>query len=221
MSKCIKIGIVDDHKVFLESLCSMFDISNDIEVVLTASNGAELLDELEIKKPDLIILDLDMPVMSGGDALHRIRKKYGREIKVIILSMHDNSLHIARYMNSGANAYLPKSLDFETILEAIQSTIDNGYYYHGTNTAEKLNTLLEQSNTMYPVVEGDPLSKTELTVIKLLCQQFTCKEIGDQLNRSDRTIENHKYHIMKKIGAKNSYGIMEYAIINEIYELPL
>lgn len=221
MSNKIKIAIADDHSIFCETLKNMLSNEPDFQIKFTALNGKQLLEGIEKNNIDVVILDLDMPILDGREALHIIRKKYGKGIKVIILSMHYSIHHIERYLRSGANSYLSKSTNYAILTEAIRSVHETGIYFNEDLTSDLLESIQEISKHIYPVLEGDPLSETEIVVLKLICKELSSSEIAEELKRSPRTIENHRSRIMKKIGAKNSLGIMEYAIKNGFHSMHL
>lgn len=220
MSDKIRIGIAEDHQIFIDALSTLLNMQANMEIVLIANDGQELLDKLQTTEIDVLLLDLDMPVMTGSEALRIIRRKYQQQIKVIILSTHDESMYIRRLMQSGANSYLIKSCDFEIMKEAIESVHETGNYFYDEVTPELLLELREGEKT-YETMKGEALSNTEIKIVQMLCKQMSCQDIAKELNRSPRTIENHRYHIMKKIDANNAMGMMEYAIIHEIHKVEI
>lgn len=219
MSAQIKIAIAEDHDLLRNLLIEHLDEEDKFAVEIGVGNGRDLLDGLDEKPVDIILLDLDMPVMDGREALHIIRKKYGRLPKVIILSMHYNDLSIRKYLKSGANAYLPKGCNFDVLVECIQEVFENGVFFYDKVSPELMAEILLDASLPFRAVQGDHLTNMELTVLKLLCEGYTSDEIAEKVSRSPRTIECHRYRISQKTGIKNHMKLMEYAIINGIHSL--
>ena len=218
MSDKIRIGIAEDHKMFSKTLTDFLNNENDIQVLFNAENGAQLLDQLEINPVDIILLDLDMPIMDGREALHIIRKKFDKELKIIILSWHDEELTIRKYMKAGANAYLVKDDDPNALIEGIREVYESGVYFHDKVSPQLVEELMNDDDLVFKAIKDDPLSKTEIEVLKLLCQGKTSEEIAQLWNRSTKTINNHRFRISKKLDIHNHMLLMEYAIIHGIHE---
>jgi DNA-binding NarL/FixJ family response regulator len=221
MSNKIKIAIADDHKIFLEAISSFLNKKENLEVVFTAVNGKELLDGLEKNKVDIVITDLDMPIMSGRQVLNIIRKKYGRLIKVIILSLHSGDLFVQKYMSAGADGYLSKTVDTDTMVEAVLTVQNDELYFSKETSKSVIQTVRNNTNVKSLIIEGESLSKREIEIAQLICRGFTCPQIGKQLNVSHKTIENHKAHIFKKFKVKSCTEMMEQAIRKGYYVINL
>ncbi len=215
----INIAIVDDHEVFTSALKYVLNDEEEIDVVFTANNGKIFLEKIEKNTVDVILLDLDMPVMDGRQALHILRKKYLELHKVIILSLHYSTEHVRKYMRAGANAYLAKDCTQDTLVEAIKSVHEKGYFFHGEVSPELLSELVDSKPNSSLALTGDPLSKREVQVIQFLCKGMTSPEIAKKLQLSIRTVENHRHRIAKKIKAKNTADIVVYAIKHGYYDL--
>ncbi|MBO6763264.1 MAG: response regulator transcription factor, partial [Roseivirga sp.] len=125
----IKIAIADDHKLFREGLRFLMDQMDDLEVVFEASNGKELLEQMENHEPDVLLLDLDMPEVDGLEALKQLRPKFPN-LGIIILTMHSDSKMVAYLMELGANSYLLKDTSPEEFRKAISSVIQEGFYFN-------------------------------------------------------------------------------------------
>ncbi len=217
MNQTIKIAYTEDHCMFRQTMVKSLNAEDGIEVVFEANNGLELLENLKSKKVDVILLDLDMPVMDGREALHTIRKKYSDTVKIIILSLHYNEGYIRKYMLAGANAYLSKEVEYDILVAAITSVHQTGHFFHNEVSPELVAELKSETKNTYPVLEGEPLTEREIEIVKLLCEGLSNLEVSLRLNLSHRTIENHRYRILRKIGGHNGMSIMEYAVRKGYY----
>ena len=167
---------------------------------------------------DVILLDLDMPVMDGREALHIIRKRFKKEIKIIILSLHYSEEHVRKYMGAGADCYLSKESDHKTLVDAIKGVHEKGYFFYD-KVSPKLVSELMNNVAHSGAVDGDPLSKREIEVIKMICHGLTSQEIAKRLRLSIRTVENHRHRISKKIKARNTADIIVHAIKNGYFDV--
>ena len=211
MSKKINIGIADDHLVLRQGLVSLLKEYDDLNVMIDVSDGKELLEALKTKKPDVILLDIEMPNMNGKVALEKIQLKYPH-IKVVMMSMHFNDGYIVEYIKKGACAFLPKNCDIEKIVEAICAVRDNGFYYDDKVSVAMAATLKKMAHVDDLVLEqGTDFTRRELEIIKLICRRYSSSEIAHELNLSQRTIEGHRYNIAKKTGVTETAQLIEFA----------
>lgn len=216
--KCIRIAIAEDHNVYRKVLADALNYSaNNFEVVFHVPNGSELIYELQKQTVGVVILDIQMPVMSGSEALKIIKQDFP-DIKVIILSMHNNNILIQEFVRNGANAFLPKDCKIEDLFDAIYAVLSQGFYFDNMFPKDMIETLI-QDNSLFLIEENEPLSERELDVLKLTCQELGSKEISKKLNISIRTVENHRQHINNKIGARNSIGVLVYALNNGLVKI--
>lgn len=209
--KRIKILLVDDHQLILDGLMSLLNNREEILVAGEAKNGRDALHLVKVVEPDLLLMDIDMPVMNGIDALREI-KKMTPAVKVIILSMHEESGMIKNLMALGADGYLLKSCSQEELLGAIRA-VANGqpYFSHGVTLA-LLNTNTTSASSSLPPTEF--LTERETEIIKLISEGYSNKEIGNKLFISHRTVDTHRTNLMKKLNVSNIAGLISYAIKN-------
>ena len=125
----ITIGIADDYKIFRDGLKLCFNSDPNLKVILEADNGEDLMEALETQRPDIIIMDLNMPVLDGMEATKLIRKKY-EQIKILVVTMYDNDKFIIHLMENGAHGYLLKNAEPKEIIKAIYAVSENGYYFN-------------------------------------------------------------------------------------------
>lgn len=207
----IKVAIVDDHKLFREGVHFLIEQMYDIELVFEASNGNELLTKLESIPTDVLLLDLDMPDMDGIDALKILRPQYP-DLGVIILTTYSDSKMIAYLMELGANSYLLKDTDPETLQQAIESVNREGYFFTKDVSQAMLTGLKGQMRKKPTLKNNVSLTAREVEVLELICQEYTAKEIADKLFISPRTAEGHRRHLIEKLGVKNTAGLIVKAI---------
>lgn len=215
MSKIINIAIADDHKVLRQGLISLLQEYDHLKVIIDVNNGRELLNALRGKKPDIILLDIEMPVMNGKEALEKIKLKFP-QIKIIIMSMHFNDAYIIEFIQNGANAFLPKNCDIDKILDAIQSVYELGYYYD-SKVSSAMADMLKKIPIIPSVVEETELTKREKEILKLICLKKSNIEIASILNLSVRTIEGHRLGISKKTNTSNLIELIEFTFQNKLF----
>ncbi|EDM43578.1 two-component response regulator [unidentified eubacterium SCB49] len=210
----INIAIADDELLFRQGLRAILSKHDDINILFDASDGKELVDELNTAKvkPEIIITDLKMPEMDGVQATKIILDTYP-DIKVIALTSYFTKPFIVNMIAIGAVAYLAKNSTPALMVKTIREVHTNGFYYdekvfgYIKNGANKRNTSINLSG-----FNQNMLSKRELEVLELICQQFTTVEIGEKLYISRRTVEVHRNNLLLKTDVKNVAGLVIYAI---------
>ena len=182
-----------------------FPSKKDIELIAEADNGMQLLNLLKHMEPDVILLDIQMPIMDGIATLPEIRKLYPN-VKVIILSMHNDHSMISKLMEIGANSYLTKNSDSENIYNAIKTCYEQEFFFNEL-TNKALLTGLRTRRTDVNLPENVQLSEKETTILKLMCEEKTTKEIADLVDISPRTVEAIRDKLKTKTGAQVHGGI--------------
>lgn len=216
--KKINIVVADDHKLFRKGIIALLSDFDFIGEIDEASNGLELIELLEKMeiRPDVILLDLRMPVMDGVEAQQKIRKLYPN-IKVIILTMADDEQYILHLINEGVNGYLLKNADPDEVEFAIQKVVERDFYFSEDISKLVMKGLVRKDkHDMAAVLD---LNGREIEILKLICKEFTAAEIADQLNLSVRTIEGYRQKLMDKSGAKNMAGLVVFAIKHNLFHL--
>ncbi|HET6990709.1 MAG TPA: response regulator transcription factor [Bacteroidia bacterium] len=216
MKKIIKLAVVDDQHLFRKGLISLIDEFEELNVVIEASNGKELLEKLKSKKPDVILLDVEMPLMDGIETTECIRQKYP-DIKILILTLHNEEEIILHLIEKGAHGFLLKDNQIETVVDAIYAVIDNGFFFNDRVSKVMVKGLMK-NNKIKPNFNQVPLSQREIEVIRLICKEHTNKEIADKLFISPRTVDGHREKILQKTKAKNVVGIVMYAVENGLLD---
>jgi DNA-binding NarL/FixJ family response regulator len=210
MNRPIKVAIADDHALFRAGVRTSLMGRKDVELIAEADNGMQLLNLLKHIEPDVILLDIQMPIMDGIQTLPEIRKLYPH-IKVIILSMHNDHSMISKLMEIGANSYLTKNSDSENIYQAIKTCYEQEFYFNEL-TNKALLSGLRTKRTEPGSPQEINLSDKEITILKLMCEEKTTKEIADIVEISPRTVEAIRDKLKTKTGAKSMAGLVMYAL---------
>jgi DNA-binding NarL/FixJ family response regulator len=214
MAQKIKIAIADDHNLVRESFALALQTDSNFQIVFQAENGRELIEEIPKVRPDVVILDLEMPVMNGWDALTHL-KKYSPATKVVIVSMHFQGLIIKDLVARGAHGFLPKNADFETLINAIYEVHDLGYFFSRKINNSIVRELLS-SNSINPLFRDASLSEGELTTLHLVCEDKVTREIAEIMGMTERTVERYRSSLYKKTKTKTPAGLFLYALKNNI-----
>ncbi|GLO61052.1 DNA-binding response regulator [Vibrio sp. MACH09] len=206
MEKPIKVIIVDDHQVVLEGFIARLESESEIDVVGTASNGLAAIDSVKQHQPDVVLMDISMPIMNGIEATELIKEEFPH-VKVLMLTMHDNREYIMNVMQSGAVGYMLKEISAEKMVQAIK-TVNLGSTYFCESTTQTLFT--EQVTPSAKKV--NPLSRREESVLKLVSQGHSSKKIASLLNISYRTVETHRQNIKHKLDIHTTAELAKYAL---------
>jgi len=217
MDRKIKIAIAEDHQLMRQGMVALLNEENDLEVVFDVGDGAQLLEKLEEEVVDIVLLDLDMPIVSGQQALKVMVKKYPNT-HVIIISMFYSDDFISECITIGARGFLPKNSDIEHVIDAIQAVNEQGYYFDDKISKALLLELISDKK-VEPIFATDILTEKEIEVLKLICDGHTSKEISVILNKSVRTIEGNRVSIFEKTNSKNTAGLVIYPIKNKLYSI--
>lgn len=221
MNPVIKIALVDDEVLFRKGIAFLLQREANIEIVFESSNGEELISKLQENDntPDIIIMDLKMPVLNGVEATKIIRKSYP-QIKIIALTSYDSKSFIANMIQVGAVAYLIKNTTPKDLIKTISEVYTKGFYYNESVLKTIQETIVSSKNSKGSL-ETSFLSPREIEILQLICQQKTTTEIAEHLFLSPRTVEGHRNNLLLKTESRNIAGLVVYAIQNEIAVLTL
>ncbi len=213
----IKVIIADDHVLYRGGVKNALASKKDMKVIAEADNGMHLLMLLKSIEADVILLDIQMPIMDGIATLPELKKLYPH-LKIIMLTMMDEHTMITKLMELGANSYLSKTSDSEIIYDAIKTCYEEEYYFNSLTNTALLENLKQKQNTPPPqlVQQEVFLNEKETTVLRLMCEEKTTKEIADYVELSPRTVEAIRDKLKIKIGAKSTAGLILYAVKNNI-----
>ncbi len=212
----IKVLIADDHVLYRAGVKTALSSKKDIKIIGEADNGMHLLNMLKMIQPDVILLDIQMPIMDGISALPEIKKNWPH-IKVIMLTMMDDHSMITKLMELGANSYLSKTSDSEIIYEAIKTCYEQEYYFNALTNKALLTNLKQRNVTPQKFTTQEAqLSDKELLILKLMCGEKSTKEIADMVDLSPRTVEAIRDKLKVKTGSKTTAGLIMFAVKNNI-----
>ena len=213
----ISVIIADDHVLYRAGVKTSLSAKKDVKVIAEADNGQHLLNLIRSIPCDVILLDIQMPIMDGIEALPEI-KKILPNVKVIMLTFLEDQSMITKLMELGANSYLAKTSDVEMIYEAIKTCFQQEYYFNDlTNQALLTNLKQKTAPTPQQLVQQDvQLSEKETTVLRLMCEEKSTKEIADIVELSPRTVEAIRDKLKVKTGAKSTAGLIMYAVRHKI-----
>ncbi len=202
MSHKIRILLADDYPMIIDGLKLCLETRDNFDVVGVVSDGEKALEAFEILKPDIVIMDINMPNLDGLQALEALKKRHPN-IKVIILSMHSSREHVMRAIRSGAKGYLLKDVPFSDVVAAIEATFRGSTYY----SQEASKYFFDESDE-----ERTILSKREKQVLTLVAKGHSNKMIARELNFSVRTSETHRRNIKQKLNLNSTAELTHYAI---------
>ena len=210
----IKVILVDDHEIIRDGIKALLKGANGIEIVGEAENGREAIEILENGGIDLVLMDISMPVMNGIDATKYISKNFS-EVKVMVLSMHDDESHIINMLKAGAVGYIFKNIGKVKLIEAINA-VSSGDNFFAKEASQRImehfmqNKGHEKKNGSLKDIER--LTDREKEVLRLIAEEYTNQEIADKLFLSPRTIDTHRRNLLQKLKVKNTAGLVKFAM---------
>jgi len=213
----IKVAIADDHKIFRKGVILSLRHYSNIRFVLEAENGQQLLEGIKEAQPDVVLMDLRMPIKDGIETTKYISLHHPK-IFVLVLTMHEEEKFVIHLMENGANGYLLKSSDPVEIKKAITDVVEKGYYL--SNFVNRILIKKSQSkNKAAPsLTKGAEVSEREKEVLEFICMEFTSQEIGEKMGISSRTVESIKERLMERFGLKNTAGLVFFAVKNHLID---
>lgn len=207
--KKIKIIIADDHQIVIDGLKSILSKEVDMEVVETAQNGKEVIEKLDKELVDIIVMDIEMPVLSGVEATEIIREKYP-SVKILVLSMYNTGKFVQGLIEIGANGYILKNNGKEELVKAIRFIMEGDEYF-GREIEKTLRQSIKRRKENYTEVK---LTNREKEVLKLIAIGDTTPIISEKLFIAHSTVETHRRNLLEKTGVRNSKGLVKYAYEN-------
>jgi len=211
----INVLIADDHAVFRDGIDSILEDIEDITVLAHAKDGREVMEQLKKYQPEVILMDITMGDTNGIDTTKLVKAQYPA-IKILVLSMHLESSYVIKMLEAGAAGYLLKDAGKAEVISAIRVVAAGNTYY-----SQSISTVLVQHLTQPSTKKekkGVPLSKRELEVLRLIAEEYTNPEIAKELFISIRTVDTHRRNLLEKLQAKNTAGLVKYAIKHKIIE---
>lgn len=214
----IKIILADDHQMFLDGLSSLLSQLKEVQVLAAVKSGNEVLEKLKELSPDLVIVDLNMPVLNGIETTKAIKSKYP-QIRILGLTMENDLDSVTAMLEAGASGYILKNTGKAELEMAIMQVMKGDPYLSQSISTHLAQNLLqnfqqrkEQEN------ELDVLTERELEILKLIAHENSNTDIADVLFISPKTVETHRKNLMRKIGVKNSLGVYKFALKHKLVE---
>lgn len=207
----VKLALADDHQLVLDGLKALIADVPEFDLVAEGANGKDLCLIVDNFDVDLVLVDIDMPVMNGMQATEVIKKKHPH-VKVIVLTMHNEKAIIQKVLEAGADGYLLKNTSQKELVAAIKE-VNSGKKYFSTEVTLSLAGADSTSRVQLQNVAVDTsLTEREIEILKMIAKGLSNKEIGDELFISHRTVDTHRTNLMRKLDVKNIAGIVRYAI---------
>ncbi|WP_183600802.1 response regulator [Paenibacillus phyllosphaerae] len=211
----IKILIADDHQLFREGLKRILNMEDDLEVIGECNDGIQVLEFCNQQKPEVVLMDINMPIENGVVATERLRDIFP-DVKVIILSIHDDESYVFETLRKGATGYLLKDMEAEVLINAIRSVVSGHAYIHPKVTGKLINQLrrmtyldeigsvsgaaaTREAGVKFIASEDNPLTRREAEVLRLMAEGKSNKMIGEFLFISEKTVKNHVSSILQKM----------------------
>ena len=204
----VSIAIADDHPLVINGLQAMIGKNEQMSVLFSCTRGHELLEQLEERRPDVLLLDIQIPDMNGIDLCKIINKKHP-EVRIIALTNFEQSSYVKQMMRGGARGYLLKNIDGQTLSKAIEAVMEEKTFIQDQIRNNMLNEALSGAKT---TSQGVSLTKREVEVLGLIARELSNQQIADQLFISVRTVETHRINLTQKLGVRNTAGLVKEAL---------
>lgn len=203
----IRILLVDDHKIVLDGLEALLEDAEGFDCVATADNGQKALDLLRLFKVDVILMDIDMPVMNGIEATRQVKRSYP-DVKIISLTQHNERGMMKQLMDCGSDGYLLKNIDRDELLLAIRKVHGGKRYF----SEEVIANLSGKAAEVGSVSKDIELTDREIEILRLIAEGLSSKQIGEKLFISPRTVDTHRTNVMNKLDIHNVAGLIRFAL---------
>lgn len=211
----IRVFIADDHQVLLDGLNTLLESVDDLTVVGTAHNGQEVLDFLQKESVDVILLDINMPVLNGIETCKRLNKDFP-DVKVLALSMYEKASFIQQMLKNGALGYILKNTGQDELVEAIRTVHAGEQYLSKVVSDTLMQSLIGKAAASRQYIPE--MTRREKEVLALIAKELTTQEISDELHISLNTVETHRKNLLSKFGVRNSVGLIKVALERGLLE---
>ena len=215
----IKVSIADDHKIFRDGIKMALRNKEYLRILWEAEDGKDLVHKMQIKRPDVLLMDIRMPEVDGINAIGLLRKEY-EDVKIIVLTMYDDQEMISKMMEMGANAYLSKTTDPDEIYQAILTCMNDDFYFNDLVNKAVMGKLMQKKNVRQHYGTNTPIhfNEKEIKILQLLAEDKTTEEISKIIFLSPRTIETIRQNMKTKVNAKTIGGLIMYVMRNKLIE---
>jgi len=215
----LRIMLADDHTLFRQGIKNLLNAEADMEIVGEASNGGDAVDKAAEYRPDVILMDIGMPGLSSFEATRQV-KKARPETKVLLLTMYDDEDYLVEGMEVGASGYVLKDSPSQQLVAAIRDINRGGSYLSPRMLSQLVDDFRSRIKTATRLPRFATLTTREREVLKMLAEGNSVKEIACDLNLSVKTVEAHKFNLMRKLDIHNKAQLVQYAIQKKIIKLP-
>jgi DNA-binding NarL/FixJ family response regulator len=208
MAKPIRVLVVDDHAIVREGICALLARRKDIEVVSEAADGKRAIDAVVQFDPDVVLMDIQMPVLNGLDATHEIHKRFP-STRILVLTQHESKEYVVPLLRAGAIGYITKTARASELIGAIRAVYEEGAYLPPRITQAVVTAVAESAESS----EAQPLlTEREIEVVRLIAEGLINREIAEHLGISVKTVDTHRGNIMEKLNVHNTAELIKYAI---------
>jgi two-component system invasion response regulator UvrY len=217
----VKIGLVDDHKLFREGLVELINGYAEFSVILEADHGKDLISKLSANRlPDIVLLDINMKEMDGFQTAEWLKANHP-SIRILALSMYENENAIIRMLRLGARGYILKDIRKQELHQALLSLVEKGYYFTDLITGKLIQAInnFDDSPSASVIKEVSVLSSKELDFLRFACTELTYKEIAEKMHVSPHTIDGYRDALFEKLHVHSRVGLVLYAIKNKIFHV--
>jgi DNA-binding NarL/FixJ family response regulator len=217
MGTPIRLIIADDHEIFRKGFHVLLRKNRELKIIGEAEQGRELIDLVKKLKPDIVITDIQMPIMDGVEATKKIHQQFP-DIGIIALTMFNDDHLILDMLEAGAKGYVLKNTNRQELQEAVNAVYNGGSYFCNATTKKMARLIAKSKFDGFQSAQHARLTSKELQIIKLICEEHSSKQIASLLGYTTRTVENYREKIQEKIGAKNAVGVAVYAFKHNLVE---
>jgi DNA-binding NarL/FixJ family response regulator len=214
----MRLLIADDHTLFRQGMAMLLSVQSHMTVVAETSNGSEAVDACAALKPDLVLMDISMPGLSSFEAVRQIRKAHP-QTKVLFLSMYDDEDYLNQALESGASGYLVKDTPAQELVAAIHAVARGGTHLSPRLLNHLVDDFRGRSKVEGKLSRFQTLTTREIEVLKVLAEGQSVKEIAVALDVSVKTVEAHKFNLMRKLDIHNKAQLVQYAIQKKLIRL--
>ncbi len=212
-----RILLVDDHAILREGIRALLDKQDNVEVVAEAGNGREAVLKATQSQPDVVILDISMPLMDGLEATRQM-KKDNPEIKILVLTMHDDEEYFFQLLRAGASGYITKKSVGSELASAIEAVSRGESFFCPAMSKYLLSDYLRLDKATENIEQVE-LTSREREIVKLIAEGFTNQQIAESLHRSVKTIESHRSNILRKLDIHDTVELVKYAVRKKLIEI--
>ncbi len=216
----IRVLLTDDHTLFRQGIKTLLSAESDLEIVGEAANGAEAAEKANEVRPDVVLMDIGMPGLSSFEATRQI-KKNRPDTKILFLTMYDDEDYLVQCMEVGASGYVLKDSPAQQLLAAIRDVYRGGSYLSPRMLSQLVDDFRSRIKTAHRQPRFATLTAREKEILKVLAEGSSVKEIASQLNLSVKTVEAHKFNLMRKLDIHNKAHLVQYAIQKKIIKIPV